>query len=235
MPRTRRATAPPALAAPLGLTLALAAPLGLTLAAAPARAQTTVFSTFGPSNTFITVAGYPETSSVSVGAAFTPSASGSLFSITVAASNLNGANDAHFYLTDSSASLGKPSAALDSFTFNNLPAAGTPFTPEVGLSSAHPTLTAGTTYYLYEQETGSENNVFNVNSTGATGTVVQSNNGGKSYTGSTGLLPAFSIQINAAAAPEPCAGAVLGGLCALTGLTLLRRARRRPARRKATP
>ncbi|MBV9850841.1 MAG: hypothetical protein JO250_14295 [Armatimonadetes bacterium] len=227
MPRTRRATAPPALAAPLGLTLALAALLGLTLAAAPARAQTTVFSTFGPNNAFNPGSGYSETSTQSVGAAFTPSASGSLFSITVAASNYAGTNDAHFYLTDSSASLGKPSAALDSFTFNNLPANGTNFAPEVGLSSAHPTLTAGTTYYLYEQETGSEFNTFDVNSTGTFGTEVRSTNGGNSYTSSTNILPAFSIQINAAAAPEPCAGAVLGGLCALTGLTLLRRARRR--------
>ncbi|BDI29978.1 hypothetical protein CCAX7_20290 [Capsulimonas corticalis] len=182
----------------------------------PAHAQTTVFSSFGPGNTFNAGAGFYESVNDSQGAEFTVSTSGQLASVTVAVSNISGTNGAHFYLTDSAANLGNTGAALESFTFTHLTPLGTSFTPLVSLSSQHPFLTTGQTYYLYEYETGDSVNAFDLNTAGVSGTSWSSIDGG-AYTSGTGSdFPAFSVQIAAAAVPEPSTLAVL----AVAGLGL---------------
>ena len=215
--------------------------IALAFAAPAAHAQTTVFSNFGPGNTFNTKQGWTEDgpnnlSAISLGfyfsqgESFTPTSSGSLSGFTIALFNGGdgGTNDAHLFLADGSG--GVPGAILESFTLTNLPSQlGATLTPDVVASVSHPFLAAGSTYFLYEKETGTESNDWGLNSIGETGLHTVSRNGGP-YVTTAQTQGAFSVQ--AAAVPEASTTVSLGLLFALglSGLTLSVIKRRKPSR-----
>lgn len=220
-----------------GLRLALAG-LVFALGAAPAKAQTTVFSNFGPGvPAFDTVDRYviagPTSSfgsAVSQGEGFTVSASGYLSTINIALSNDGGPNNAHLFLADGSS--GVPGLVLESFTLTGLPPAGTTYTPEVIISANNPFLTAGTTYYLYDAEPGAQVTEWNFNSQGEKGPHFRTRPDG-SVNISTATQGAFSVQVNPAPVPEASTTVSLGLLLALgvSGLVIATKRRRSSASR----
>ncbi len=185
-----------------GLGLALAG-LALALSAPAALAQTTVFSNFGPGNTFGTSAylSYGPTNPLaasngtdSQGEGFTASASGNLSTINIALQHYSGTNDAHLFLANASG--GVPGAILESFTITNLPIFGVSSSSLLITSTSHPLLTAGASYFLYEVETGNEAGAWSFNSIGETGPHLNSFNS-QPYTNQTATQGAFSVQVGA--------------------------------------
>ena len=187
-----------------------------------------VFDNFGPGNTFNTRIGWTETGpssgigfASSQGEAFTPSATGQLSSIDIALTHVDGTNDAHLFLSN-----GIPGVAgtttLETFTLVGLPAFGS--TGVATFSSAlQPLLSAGSTYFLYEVETGNEWNAWNENSIGETGAHISSENN-SAYSSTSRTQGTFRVTIAPAAppVPEPGSIALLTGM-SLTGAAFLRR------------
>ncbi len=191
-------------AAALGLIFGMG---GLSASAAPQ----TIFTNFGPGNSYLSnntlVEDGPSSTDASLegdyysqGEGFTPSVSGYLSSFNIALSNFDGTDDAHLFLADGSS--GVPGIILESFTLTNLPFYNASSnTPDFVASVSHPFLNAGTTYFLYEAETGSEDNGWNQNSVHAEGLRTVSKDGGPYSTASFTGGGALSVQANPV--PEP--------------------------------
>jgi uncharacterized protein (TIGR03437 family) len=112
---------------------------------------TTIVSTFGPNDTTSTVdndgIGSPSPSNNiqdEFASSFTPSASYTLDSITIAVENLSGTNQLTVYLASG---VSQPGSPIESFSLAGIPSVY-PGTIETVTSSLHPTLFAGTRYWV---------------------------------------------------------------------------------------
>ena len=207
----------------LGLALALTAP-------ATNAAPITAFSTFGPPGSMFASGtnydGYIESGPTSAtspsyysqGDEFSVSTSGALSTISIALTSISGTNDAHLFIANDSGRV--PGAILESLTLTNLPKFTTSsYTPEIITSVNHPFLTAGTRYFLYEAETGDEDNSWNICDRLSQGFHTISTNGGP-YSrplaqGVESTPGAFSVQVDAV--PE-ASTTVIFGLLLILGL-----------------
>ena len=113
---------------------------------------------------------------------------------------------------------------LETFTLTGLPNFGGSYAPITFTSALHPLLTAGSTYYLYEAETGTEWNAWNVNSIVETGPHLYSADNITYANGSNGQ-GAFRVTVTPAATPEPGSIALLVGM-SISGAGFLIRRRR---------
>lgn len=181
------------------------------------QAATIVYSDFGPGQTYF-LAGYgiDTAEQPEIGAAFIPSATGSLSQIDVPVSYFSaGSPPTHpLSIMISNDSGGLPGlSVLDSWT---LPAGSVSGTPSIFslLSTLHPSLNAGTQYWVVMSTTDFNGFAWYENSTGAMG---WASNTGSGWTLSSGRKPAFDVIEGASAAvPEPsCAVMACLALAAL--------------------
>jgi len=193
----------------------------------------TVFSNFGPLDTFNTQDGFPVSGpksllgqSITVAMGFTSPGNFTLSQIDVAVSYFAGVNDV--VLTLNTDSGGIPGAIMESWTLTGLPNFGSDYAPLTLTSVPGVRLDAGQIYWL-EASAGEPTNlsVWNQNSIGETGTIDEYFSGGW-HEFSNRAQGAFDV-IGAAATPEPASAALIGfGLLGIGGI--LRRKRRQMSR-----
>jgi hypothetical protein len=178
----------------------------IALASISAQAQTTVFSTFGPGNSFSQTdgwfisgptSGYPILAGLEV---FRPLSSGYLFDIMLPLVHYGGAantNEAHVFLSEANALPGMPTMpVLESWVVRNLPQYRTNITPSVLTSVNNPFLDASKDYFLYSRETGSQWNTWNYyNNSNQRNHYLSYNNG--AYDLQPGAVSgAYSVRVN---------------------------------------
>jgi len=107
-----------------------------------------VYDNFGAGTSFDASAGQGvgSLSYAEYGLLFTPSASGLLSSLTVAASSSTGTGEITFALYDDYP--GKPGSVLETFDLTNLPNFGTAFTPQIMAAAGTTYLDASQSYWL---------------------------------------------------------------------------------------
>ncbi|QEH35054.1 hypothetical protein OJF2_35990 [Aquisphaera giovannonii] len=188
--------------------------------AAPARAGI-AFDDFGPGDAFDQVEGYVAAGGGSFGvltvaAQFTSAASGELSTIRLALAYLAGTNA--FTVSLRADDGGMPgSTVLESFSLADLPAYGHPYAPESVTSVLHPSLVAGSKYWLEVAAADTSTlGTWNFNTTDASGLVSQTGSGTL-----TGTLPAFAVNVTAV--PEPSSLALSGAALACVAASALRR------------
>jgi hypothetical protein len=107
-----------------------------------------VYDNFGAGTSYDISAGQGVGSSADgeYGLSFTPSASGFLSSLTVAASSVSGSGEITFTLYNNN--LGEPGSVLESFNLENLPDFGSSFTPQIIVANGTTYLDAAQSYWL---------------------------------------------------------------------------------------
>lgn len=191
--------------------------------AAPASAST-IYSNFGPGNSFNIYVGAEVDSGVTPAAAFTPTGDFTLTQIDIALSyQSQGADNAAIFLE--SDSNGLPSGLVfESWTLSNLPYFGHSFTPETLTSSRGITLVAGTQYWIVAgvptPGISTTQDAWNWNNAGATGYDSYDAQYNKWTADTTSATPAFDVLgTPTSLVPEPSILSLLGtGLLGLASL-----------------
>jgi len=201
-----------------GIALSLAALLAAVLLPA-AAAATTIFSDFGPGQSFnsgssLSVNGPSGGSGFEIdqAASFQPSSTFTLTSIDLAISFTKGTDSFKVEIAQNAS--GHPGAALEAFTLSGVPSSAT---VETLTSILHPTLSSGAFYWIavFPGDSTTLGDLF-ANDTGVTGTAF-SNDGGSTWGSTIGSTPAFDVIGNpVTAVPEPSPALLLiAGLAAL--------------------
>lgn len=189
----------------------------------------TIYSDFGPHDTFQTGIGYtvsgansPIGQTIESAMSFTSSGNYTLSQIDAAIGYVTGGNSDTFTL-DSNAG-GLPGVIMESWTVTGLPAFGGSYAPVTLMSSGGVMLSAGQTYWIVASAGDPTNwSAWNENSIGATGNFDQFNNG--VWSQFNGTLSAFDVMGTTSSSPEPASAALIGlGLLGMGGL--IRRKRR---------
>ncbi len=183
----------------------------------------TVFSNFGPSDSFNTQAGHsisgsksPLGETITAAMGFTPQGNFTLSQIDVAVAHFSGVDDVVLTLNGDSG--GIPGAIMESWTLTGLPNFGGDYSPIALASIPGVMLNAGQTYWL-EASAGDPTNlsVWNENSIGETGPMDEYFSGGW-HEFANRTQGAFDV-IGIAATPEPAPAALTGvGLLCMGGL-----------------
>jgi hypothetical protein len=176
------------------------------------------YDNFGPGDTFTLNIANPIYADQILGNRFTALQGGVLDKVTVALSGLNNLTDTTVFAlyTDVGGALG---SQIVSWSVTPTAIFGNSYSPDV-YSNANPliTLNAGDSYWLVATPGDpNSNNEWNRNSTGATGPITYSVNGGATWNYFSGDNNAFRVEVADAAVPGPAALApfVLGLVAAL--------------------
>ena len=195
------------------------------IATSQARADISAFNDFGPLNSYNTTSAVTESGAGSlVGPdqtdnSFVAGASGELTSIYAAVQTITGgSNDATFQLYANGSNGTQPGALLESFTLGPLPQEGSSAAPVQLVSSGDVNLTAGNTYWVGVTAPTGAWVAFNLNSTGALGSMFSTKYGSSGY-GATDAAFAVNVQ----AVPEASTVLTFGMLLAGGGLLFMRR------------
>jgi len=185
------------------------------------------YNNFGVGDSYNTSSGWTiggTTSSVgqiTQGDQFTSLTSGTLVSVTVAFTNVNGTNSGNIALYNDSGA-NTIGSQITNWSFGSLPAFGDATAPPTVLTNGFPsiTLTAGNKYWIVADVVSTNTwDVFNENSTGASGLHgINANGGGFTYDQRT----AGAFRVVTAPVPEPATMAALG----LGFVAMLRRKRK---------
>jgi hypothetical protein len=205
----------------------------LLASAEPQQAEAAViFSDFGANNSYDQNSGYvvgndSASHDLAEGASFTVGTGSSytLQSITIALSDFKSAGASATVALETNNGSNLPGSVIDSFSTGSLPNFGASGnSPVTVTATASDALLAGNTYWVVVTTDPTNTVEWNFNSTGVSGTIAQSLDGGSTWNAppTNHTLGAFSVQATpeqGGAVPEPTTLVLFGvGLAALIGL-----------------
>jgi hypothetical protein len=212
----------------------------LAVPVATARADSIIFTNFGPGFSYNTSLGNIVGNdfvgdNLALGGTFTPTVAAKFSSLDIALSNFSVTNTDTLAVSLDANKGGVPGATLESFTVlpGVLGTFGNNNAPLVLNSFLMPPLTAGTEYWVTVSDVtagATDTNVWSLNSTGDMSSTAISADGGTTWFAPSGMTPG-AYQVNGVAVPAPIVGAGLPGLIIAGGglLALWRRRRRAQA------
>ncbi len=204
-----------------------AALLTLVVIAAPGLFADTVYSTFGPGNSFVSNAAWKvgDVFDAQIAASFVPGRDFTLQAIDIEAFVSSGSGDLTVALSAGPSSPGTP---LESFDLTGVASSPTFLTMD---SALHPVLTAGTTYWIVLSASAGTVAGWNQNDQGFVGLSSRQGGGPWVSLGTELSTPAFDVLgAPAGAVPEP-SGAILLASAFLAQAAALAYRRSRPHKR----